>query len=236
MKINEFIHFNSHCPICGNPLHFYMQWIDSICFKAVKMGDDLYKFFPFFGNPKEIKDDNDIRDDDYMLMQAKHNNIDISFSRPGVLREAKKYTIYFFFLCNPKGINVKEWGDYEISLYQGCYYRDTPFFEFEKGKGKDKGWYIQPKDKVLTNVVNHESYSFKEIKNEHEKVYMINLNYEKNLTTLWHWSATLEERSQPDFKPKLFQKDMPLLKTRIKAGIQDRERTIDRLNSWILMS
>ena len=207
-----------------------MQWVDSVCFKAVKMRNDVYKFFPFFGN----KDNEDIRDDDYMLLQDKHNNIDVSFSSNKMVKESKRFMIYFFYLCNPSGIHVKEWGDYEISLYKGCYYRDTPFYEFEKGD--DKRWYLQPKDKSLTNIIGHESYSFKQVKNEYEKVYMVSLDYEKAITTLWYWGATLEERSHPDFKPNLFEKDMPLLKTRLKAGIQDREKTIDRLNSWILMS
>lgn len=229
MKLNEFLHFNNRCPSCNQPLHLYMQWLDSVCFKAIKQ-DDEYKFHPFFGN----KDNKNIKDEDHMFLLDKGNSVDISFSSSKMVQESKKFLIYFFYLCNPSGIHVQEWGDYQISLYKGCYYRDTPFFEFERSA--DKKWYLQPSDKSLTNFMGHESYCFKDVKNDYEKVYMVSLDYEKSLTTLWHWGATIEERSKPDFKPNLFEKNMPLLKTRIKAGIEDRDKLISRLDSWILMS
>lgn len=231
MRLNEFLHFNSHCPICNEPLNLYMQWVDSVCFKAVKFPNDLYKFYPFVG----VKKDGDIKEDDYMLLQDKGSDFDISFSSAKMLQESKRFSIYFFFLCNPAGFRVKSWGDYEISLYQGCYYRDTLFFEFEREKDSKK-WFLQPKDKSQDLIMRHESYSFKDIKNGFEKVYMVNLDYEDKHTTLWHYATTTEEREKADFTPNMFKKDMPLLKTRIKSGIEDRERLIDRLNSWILVS
>jgi hypothetical protein len=231
MKLSEFLHFNSHCPICGETLSLYMQWVDSVCFKGVKFGDDTYKFYPFVG----AKKDGDIKEDDHMLLQDKGTDADCTFSSAKMLQESKRFDIYFFFLCNPSGFKVKSWGDYEISLYQGCYYRDTEFFEFEKNK-QSKKWILTPKDKNADLLMKHEAYSFKDIKNENERVYMVNLDYEKKQTTLWHYATTTEEREKEDFKPNLFSKEMPLLKTRIKAGIDDRERLIDRLNSWILVS
>lgn len=230
MNINEFLHFNNQCPICGEPLNLYMQWVDSVCFKAVRFPNDLYKFYPFIG----VKKDGDIKDDDYMSLQDQGNGIDINFSSAKMLQESKRFSIYFFFLCNPAGFRVKTWGDYEISLYQGCYYRDTPFYEFEKGA--EKKWNLNAKDKSKDLIMRHESYSFKDIKDGFERVYMVNLDYDLQHTTLWHYATTTEEREKADFQPKLFSKDMPLLKTRIKADIENREKLISRLNSWILVS
>jgi len=232
MRLNEFLHFNSHCPICGNPLNLYMQWMDSICFKAVRSSNDLYKFFLFTG----VKKDGDIKDDDYMLLQDKGTDIDISFSSSRMLQESKKFSIYFFLLCNPSGFRMKKWGDYEISIYRGCYYRDTPFFEFEKNPNERKKWILQPKDKSLDIIMKHESYSFKKSNETHEKVYTITLDYEYKKTTFWYYKTTEEERQKEDFEPSALRKEMPLLKTRIKAGIEDRDKLIDRMDSWVLVS
>ncbi len=230
-RLNEFFHFNNYCPSCGERLTLYMQWIDSICFKAVKIGLDEYRLHPFLN----FKKDGDIQESDYIIMNDKGNDTDFYFSSTPLVQESRKHPIYFFYLCNPAGFRIKSWGDYDISLYQGCYYRDTPFLEFEKNELNNK-WSLQLKDKSRDIINKDESFCFKNINNGFEKVYMLNLNTEEEKTTLWYYSATTEERQKEGFNPKLFHKDMPLLKTRIKTAIEDREKLLDRFDSWILVS
>lgn len=234
MNLCDFLHFNDRCPICDEPLTLYMQWINSICWKGVPIENNLYRFNSFIG----IKDNNKKLENEYVLLWDNGPTFKIEMSSSETRREAETHSIYFFYLCNSAGFKVKTWGDYEISLYRGCYYRSTPLMEFYKSderKSKDRFLkLINPDNQELIN--KDESYSFKDIHDGYEKVYMINLDYEDKKTTLWHYSTTTKEREAHDFSPKLFNKDIPLLTTRIKAGLEDREKLLSKLNGWILMS
>ena len=44
MNIRDFLDFNHFCPVCGNPLHLYMQWIDSLCYEAVAINNRTFDF------------------------------------------------------------------------------------------------------------------------------------------------------------------------------------------------
>ena len=47
---------------------------------------------------------------------------------------------------------------------------------------------------------------------------------------------TAEQRQDITFKPSIFEKELPELTVRPKLGIEDRDKLINKLDSWVLMS
>lgn len=235
MKLNEFLHFNQKCPICNEPLSLYMQWINYGCFKAKLIDNDLYQFDSFMG--AEQKNTIAIEDNHMLLLNGK-DGVETSFGHQTLFNESKKFQIYFFYLCNPEGFNKKTFGDWDINLYKGCYYRSTPFMEFKRNSDSESNkWDLGITNISHKEIINKdESFSFKNINKDVEKVYMLNLDYEANQTTLWHYTVSEEEKRLISFEPKVFSKEMPLLKKRPKLSMEDRQNLIDRFDAWIIMS
>jgi len=235
MSLSEFLTFSQQCPICGESLNLYMQWINFTCFKATLLEPNLYQFDPFLRNNMVLQQ---VEDDDYMLLKNNGDTIETQMSSSKILQEAKKYHIYFFYLCNPLGFQKKKYGDYQINLYKGCYYRDSAIMEFQRNEDQDnKSWKLTYLDKDHKHLSNKcESFSFKRTLNNIERVYMLDLNYDQKVTTIWHYSVTEEEKKIESFEPKIFEKKMPLLKNRPRLGLEDRDKLIDRFDSWIIMS
>lgn len=236
MNLSRFLHYNHHCPICNEPLTLYMQWVSSICFKGTQVESNLYQFKPFKGTNKDMQTDDLWME--HVLLLDKGDDIETQMSSNKLMGESKKFQIYFFYLCNPGGFKDKSWGDYEINLYRGCYYRSTPFLEYQRNDDQEgKKWTLEVTNPEQQELINKdESFSVKHRTEALERVYMLNLDYERKETTLWHYSATEEDRKKDNFKPKLFEKQMPLLKNPPKVGLEDREKLLDRFDSWIIMS
>lgn len=238
MSLSNFLQFNRFCPICQEPLGLYMQWVNSICFRASLSGDDEYQFDPFMGTNKDIATDDCF--DHYMSLKDYGDSFNIEFSSNKLFGESKKYQVYFYYLCNPIGFKKKgSYGsDYEINLFKGCYYRSSPMMEFRLSEDpKLKKWdlvYMNEESKLLDN--KDEAFSFKTSYKDLDKIYMLNLDYEEKRTTLFYYTATPEERVKKLFKAKIFEKDLPLLKTRPKLDWEDRESLLNRFDSWIIMS
>ena len=136
MKIQEFINYNHICPICEEPLGMYMQWIDSLLFRAKQIEPNVFVFKPILSTGSQ--DPFDKYKEDYFIMDLTSGKLQTDFT-PEIRSLAKKYNMFLFFLCNPAGIKVKSWGDYEIEPYRGCYYRSSPFLEM---KGHDRNYEI----------------------------------------------------------------------------------------------
>lgn len=237
MRLNEFLHFNNQCPVCGEPLHLYMQWIDSACFKARQAGEGVYQFNAAMGTNKDIATDDCWMD--HMLLADRGDCFETQFSSSKLGNEAKKYQIYFFYLCNELGIQKKSWGDYEISLYKGCYYRSTPLMEFRRDDDQEsKKWSLQVTNPEHAAIINKdEAFCLHDKKSTVERVYMFNLDHVDGETTIYHYSVSDEEKNTKGFTPKLFQKELPLLKNRPKVRTpEDQAKFIERFDSWIIMS
>lgn len=240
MRLPDFLNFNSRCPICNNPLTLYMQWVSSICFKAELIENNSWAFNPHIGLKKE-GDPNAIERDDYMLLTSNLGQVRTQFSANKVFSEAKKHHMYFYYLCNPEGIKKTNWGDYKINIYKGCYYRASTLFEFRRDDDQEsKNWSLQVVNGDFKDIVNkHETYSFKKKNNDLEKIYILDLDWEKNKTSLWFYTVTDAQAADKNFKAEDindFHKELPLLKKRPKVGPGDQEKLIDRLESWIIMS
>lgn len=85
-------------------------------------------------------------------------------------------------------------------------------------------------------IQKDESFAVNQIIGNMEKVYIMNSDNEKKETTLWHYTVTDEEKKIKGFRPKMFEKTLPLLNQRPKLGPDDREKLIERFDGWIIMS
>ncbi len=124
---------------------------------------------------------------------------------------------------------------YEIYLYYGCYYRTTTLLDCVKTKsGKIV---IRPTSKSANKIVNSdESFSLTRKVDDLEKVYMVNIDYENNNTMLWYYTCSKEQLEDKDYSPNIFEKQLPLLKSRPNFNLKDRDKLFSRLDNWILMS
>ncbi len=232
----QFLDFNKQCPLCNEPLRLYMRWSDSIFFTGKSIGIDTYQFDPYVsGDKNKTKPEQDQFRSESMLLSSEGRQVLTEFTSNGLFNEAKKHHLYFFYLCNPKGIKEKDWGDFAISLFKACYYRSTPFYEF---KVNDDGRWdlgvVNPDHIELAN--KDESFAFNLLHNELEKVYMMKLDYELKDTTLWYYTVTEEQKKIENFRPNLFEKTLPMLGVRPNFSLSDRQRLIERFDNWILMS
>jgi hypothetical protein len=231
MRLKDFLTFNSNCPICNNPLTLYMQWTRSDLFKGKAFKEAGTYLFEPYGDPKKCGKD------DYLTMSVK-GDIKFNFSSSKIKEEAKRNHIYFYFICKEEGIKKESWGDYKINMYKGCYYRSTPMMEFSRDNdSENKSWNLVLLNKEHSKLIQkHESYAFKNATPELEKVYMLDLDWEKEETTLMYYAVTPEQKKIKGFNPNIFDKKMPLLKNRPKVGPENREKLLSRFDSWIIMS
>lgn len=226
MKLNEFLDFNKTCPICAEPLTLYMQCNDNTLWLS-KKDNNNYHFSPY----KLVN--SPFTNEDSMKLTISDDKFDIEFDGDNIKKEFKTWQLNFFMLCNRSGINIK--GDYafDINPYYGCYVRTTPWMEFKQLD--NKSWelnVINPDHKNLVNV--DENFCFKVINDELEKVYMLNFDYEFDKTRLWHYTATSKQRDDEYYEPNLFEKEMPLVG--IRPNFDDKDKFVDRMNNWILIS
>lgn len=225
-NIKEFLDFNTHCPICNNELTLFAQFDDSTCFKASQSEDIIY-FEPF----KKL---GELSNDDFFELSRK--NFKLKFNSSKVLEESSKQ-LYFFYLCNPAGFTDKYNNtDYEINVYKMCYYRSTPFIDVikEKYKTKKRIMKVSELDESLSN--KDETFAIKTDDGSMEKIYILHLNYGDKKTILWHYTVTTDQRKDSTFKPSVFEKELPELTVRPKLGVEDRDKLINKLDSWVLMS
>lgn len=228
MKLNEFIHFNQRCPICDNDLTLYLQMKDSTCFRSYKQKKNIYHFEPFKCINKSISNE------DYIDLYDYGSDFETKFSSSQMAAEAKRSQLYFFYLCNEQGF--EEAGtDYSINIYDGCYYRDTPFLEYQKTA--KKSWLLKTINPDHEPLINYkEILSFSREVNDVEKVYMLNLNNHDNKTIFMHYSVNEEQKKDKDYTPNVFEKEISDLIARPNFAPSNRERLLSRFDSWIILS
>lgn len=232
-NLHNFLAFNEACPVCGNPLTLYLQWLDSVCFKAEKRGPGRYHFEQFKCTELAIADQ-------YIDLLSRIQHTETRFSSNRIAEAAKTHQMYFFFLCNQDGIkttrsftNTKD--DYEINIYKSCYWRSTPLMEYKKQD--DQRWQLETVNPDEASLVNaDEVFSFKKTVGDEEKVYTLQLGYGEDKTGFMFYSVNEEQKKDNNFEPNIFDKTMPLMGTRPDFSLEHREKLIDRFDSWILVS
>lgn len=225
--ISKFLNFNNTCPICAEPLTLYMQCQDKMLWKASVDGNQ-YHFEPY----KLINEP--FKDTDKMILTDNLGTVDIKFETElSNSNEIKTWELNFFYLCNRSGLNINGKYGFDFNAYYACYYRGTPYMEFKAMPNKT--WELKvinpDHEKVSTS---DESFCFKQISPELEKVYIVNFDYEASKTRLWHYSANMTQRDDQYYEPNVFEKEMPLVSIRPK--FEDQQKFIERLDGWILMS
>lgn len=231
MNLCNFLHFNQSCPVCGEPLTLYAQVLDGPLWKSVKVGSGTYHF-------RQLKCKNkDFGDDDFFWVTDNQDGFDIDFSTAKIYQNSKTWTLFFFFMCNETGIEDAPRESYGINPCTACYYRSSPFLEFKQNE--DKNWRLiraSGTDSVEGDN-RDEIFSFcNRQDNGGEKMYVLNLDYESKQTSLRYYSATEAERADRDFDPKILKIDLPILNVRPNFDLLQRDKLIDRFDSWILMS
>lgn len=236
--MKDFLDFNDKCPICQEPLTLYMQWSSDLMSEVNKLFDsvkhnDHYQFSEHSKNTKQLGlFGQEVDKKGSLSMMLNKNTCEVKFNSLSTEKMAKEQDdIYFYFLCNPAGIEYTG-SDYQINNYKGCYYRATPFIKFEKENNKLMVKY--PATPILIN--RNESFALKSKINDLEKVYILDLNNEEDKTTLWHYSVTDEQLTDDMFEVNVFEKEMPLMKNRPDVDEDNREKLFQRLDGWILMS
>lgn len=237
MNFKEFINYNSICPICKNELTLFMQWVDTDWTKNEKLfiatqKKDLYHFTEFPLNTRQLNLYAQKTGENKELSFNVKDKSSVEFNCLSTKKLAQSYqSVYFFWLCNPGSINIKE-GDYKIIFFDACYYRSTPYIKFVD---VDKKTIVDYNSFQYVN--RDENFIIQDRNSGNLKAYFLSLNYEYEKTLFWHYSATPEEEAQEDFTPlNPFEAEMPLLNKTPDVSSEGREKLLDRFNSWIIMS
>lgn len=227
MKINQFLHFNHRCPVCENDLTLYLQMKDSTCFRSSKQKQNILHFKPFKCINKSISNE------DYIDLYDYGNDFETKFSTSQMAAEARRSQLYFFYLCKEEGFEELGETDFNIDAYKGCYYRASPFFEYQKTAKKK--WILKTINPDEASLVNQEEVlSFSKNINGIEKVYTLNLNDKKNV--FMYYTVNEEQQQNVDYAPNIFKKDIPNLTNRPNFSLSNRDRLLDRFDSWVVLS
>jgi hypothetical protein len=230
--LHKFLTFNERCPVCNNPLTLYMQWINSLLFVAENPDSGVHHFTEFKKEniSNKIKGDEDDSDHKSIVLMDYEDSFDIAFSHPSLFNEAKKYQIFFYYLCKVQGFYSENLVRNQINLAKGCYYRSTPLMEFKK----DPTWKLDYLIPEFSDIVNKdESFCLKTRKDSLDKIYMLSRDMETQTTKVWYFTATDEQRVDPKFRPNIFRKELPLIP---RPSLDNQKKLLDRINSWIMIS
>ena len=233
MNLPQFLHVNEHCPVCNEPLSLFAQVVNGPLWKAKRPAPGILHFDQF-----ECKT-NALEADDFFWLDERSDDVLIDFSTSRTNQAAKTWTMFFFYLCNPKAIEDVTKTNYGINPYVACYYRSTPFLELRRddgGNGILELKEVMGQDPIPGDI-RDEIFTLKDVKpNDDEKVYVLSFDYEVKNTTLRYYQITPEDRKNKYFDRSIFKKDLPLLSVRPNFELKSREQLINRLNTWVLLS
>jgi hypothetical protein len=229
INLRDFFNFNSICPLCDNPLTLYLQLLDSICFKATLTDENTYVFRPFQCIDEKFKNE--------FIVIEYSDKLNVIFSSKAFKEKCIKHQLYFYYLCNDKGIqpinsysNVEF--DYEINLYNGCYFRTTPTLCMQNSNVIFK-CLDEHHSKLLNSNV---ACCLKNIKNNTEHIYMINLDFECENIIFWCYTCNEEQAVQEDYSPNIFEKTLPFPKKQIVIDKKHALQLMKKIDNWVIMS
>jgi hypothetical protein len=178
--------------------------------------------------------------DDYMTMSVGDGPLIAPRSEcPKLIQDSKAWQFFFFKACGTEAFEDNK-TDYDINTYDICYYRSSPFYEFMPSSFPYGPRLIRSFSEIREGLTNRdETFVFKTMnKEELEKVYILNLDHESEKTKLWYYTTTPEQREKQEaFEPKFFEKnDLPLLRSPLDLRLENRDKLVAKLDTWILMS
>lgn len=210
MNVHDFFNYNSNCPLCGKELTFFLQWFDE---KIPWMNEKLFiqqgdRFQEYLLN-KQIEDNKDF------FFQIKLDKI--QFNCQSTKKILSSGTSYFYALCNPNAVELNG-EQFKVDLFKACYYRAAPYITLPK---------------IDFSMVNlNESFSMSNREEELLKVYIFIQNYEENTSSLFYYTANKLQEEDELYVPEVFEKVLPLA----KLDINDKNKLIEKLNTWINFS
>lgn len=227
MDLCSFVNNNTKCPICQNDLTLYLQVHNGPCFSSTRTvskinpDDNLFKFTPFL-----LKSTLD------MFGGKEDNTIDLAARKETYeFNDKKKFLdngFYLFFVCNKAGFKEIP-GDYNIKMYDACYYLSTPPLKIDINNN------VQFREQNHTDMMYHESHAYMIQKNEVLKVYILISDYNAKNTKLWYYTMTDKESKTKGWEPNKFSKTLPLV-PKFNASYRNKDQLIDRFDSWIILS
>lgn len=233
-SIHKFLNFNKRCPLCTNPLTLYMQWSSSDLYVSRDAEGGIYHFTKFeLDSVKRSREiERKMEDENSMTLIDYADGFETTFGNVSLFHEAKKFHIYFYFLCREQGFKSRGLQDYQIDLAKGCYYRSTPIMEFVKN---DKGiWELDYLIKESSDLVNKdESFCLKTRKDGLDKFYMLSRDMETQTTKAWYYAMTDEQRVDPKFKPNIWKQELPLIE---RPTMDNQKKILNKIQSWITLS
>lgn len=233
MNICQFLHFNDRCPVCDSPLSLYMSVSKSTLWKAQEISPGTYRF-----THTMLKKKIQYTPEDFMMLYDLGAVHSTQFNTSKVGKDSKEWDLFFFKLCNNNALTDHEF-DYDINWYESCYYRSSPQYQFKHHPNDPKKWQLEISNGEHKNLLNRdESFAFKKmLPGGEEKVYLLSLDSENKKTKFYSYSTTEDQRKNPDFEPKYFEKDdLPLMKARLDLDLNHRDKLLERFDSWILFS
>lgn len=236
MNLAEFLDFNQDCPVCGEPLTLYAQISDGPLWKARKPTPSVYHFDQFKGANPDFT-----RDDFFWVTKGNtmtsNTGFDIDFSSSRIYQNSKTWEFFFFFMCSDSGIEDAPRENYAINPCTACYYRSSPFLEFqEKEEGHWRLSHARGTDPIPGGT-RDEILAFRvDTLSGGEKMYLLNIDHEANNMTMQYYNVSEKEKYDTEFEPNFLQLKLPIPKVRPNFDLTQRERLISRFDSWILMS
>lgn len=233
MSLCQFLHFNNECPVCAKPLSLYMYVSKSSLWKATEVSPGMYKFQHTMLKKKE-----GYAADDYMMLYDLGAAVNTRLNSSKLDKDSKTWQLFFFKLCNTEALVDNEF-DYDMSWYDACYHRSSPWYEFKNHPDDLKKWRLEAAAPEQAGLINRdESFAFKKMSIDgKEKVYLLSLDAENKKTKFHYYATTADERKQNDFEPKYFDKeDMPLMRVRPDLSLDNRDKLLQRFDTWITFS
>lgn len=222
MTIKQFIDYNSYCPVCNNKLSLFIQFtnIGAYHYQCTINNEMLfikYKEKPFNdGNISLIIDDE---------LKIKTYNIKDSI----VLRQND---FFLFYLCDLNSFEISNTTDYNISPEKACYYRSSNFVGNTQITKEKDTYKVEPIIKTDPSINRFEIFSIIDRTDEAENIYMINIKDSK--TSLFaHYQIPTSEQHNEDYMPNVFEKKYDGV---IKLDLSDKNKLINKFQSWITMS
>lgn len=233
MNLSQFLHFNEHCPVCGDSLSLFAQVNNGPLWRAKCPTPGILHFDQF-----QIKTDS-LGSDDFFWLEESPDGVSMDFSSSTVYQAAKTWSLFFFFLCNQDSIEDVTATSYGINPYVACYYRSTPFLELKKNEDGSDRWALKEimGSAPIEGNIRDEIFVMKSVQpNDDEKVYVLNLDHETKNTILRYYQITSTDRKNKYFDPNIFKKDLPPLSVRPNFDLENRSQLLSRLDNWILLS
>ena len=102
---------------------------------------------------------------------------------------------------------------------------------------KGEGWELQYGAHDGNFINRNETFVFKKNQSDGlEKVYYLDLDSELQKTKLLYYVSTEAERALEDFDPNIFETETDFLLNRPDFSLANRNRLLERFDSWIVMS